>query len=229
MPRRGKKYIAAKKQIEPRAYGLTEAIELLKRIRYEKFNSSLEVSVDLNIDPRQPNQNVRGVVSLPHGTGKTVRILVLASAEKQKEAQEAGADYVGLEEAIARIEQGWVDYDVVVCTPDVMPRIARLGKILGPRGLMPNPKSGTVTTDMAKAVRELKAGKIEFRNDKTGVVHAAVGKMQFSTDALRENTIEFIKAVEALRPTSAKGNFITSIYLSTTMSPGILLDRSKLN
>lgn len=229
MPKRGKKYVAAKKQIEPRPYGLSEAIELLKRIRYEKFNSSLEVSIDLNIDPRQPNQNVRGVVSLPHGTGKAVRILVLASAEKQQEAQEAGADYVGLEEEIARIEQGWVDYDVVVCTPDVMPRIARLGKILGPRGLMPNPKSGTVTLDIAKAVRELKAGKIEFRNDKTGVIHAAVGKMEFPTSALRENTLEFIKAVEALRPANAKGNFITSIYLSTTMSPGILLDRSKLN
>jgi len=184
--------------------------------------------VDLNIDPRQANQQVRGTVTLPHGTGKTVRVLALVPPDKEKEAQAAGADYVGLDEYLSKIEQGWLDVDVVVCTPDVMPKVARLGKILGPRGLMPNPKSGTVAPDIARAVRELKAGKIEIRNDKTGVVHVPFGKTSFDTQKLRENAQEVLRTIESLRPAGVKGTYILSVYVSTTMSPSLLIDRNRL-
>ncbi|MCS7297090.1 MAG: 50S ribosomal protein L1 [Bacteroidia bacterium] len=228
MAHRGKKYLTALKSIESRPYPLTEAIEVLKKVRFERFDATFELAVDLNIDPRQANQLVRGTVTLPHGTGKPVRVLALVPPDKEKEALQAGADYAGLDEYLPKIEQGWLDFDVVVCTPDVMPKVARLGKILGPRGLMPNPKSGTVTPDITRAVKELKAGKIEIRNDKTGVVHIPIGKASFDTQKLRENAVEAIKAIEALRPQGVKGTYILSVYLSTTMSPSILLDRNRL-
>lgn len=228
MPRRGKKYLTAAQKLEKRAYPLLEAIDTLKKIRYERFDATFELAVDLNIDPRQANQIVRGTVTLPHGTGRTVRVLALVAPDKQAEAQAAGADFVGLEEYIAKIEQGWLEVDAVVCTPDVMPKVARLGKILGPRGLMPNPKSGTVSPDIGKAIRELKAGKIEIRNDKTGVVHVPIGKASFDTQKLRENAAEALKAVESLRPAGIKGNYILSVYLSTTMSPSVAIDKNRL-
>lgn len=228
MPKHGKKYLTALKKIEKRPYALPDAIELLKKIRFERFDATLELAVDLNIDPRQANQQVRGTVTLPHGTGKTVRVLALVPPDKEKEAQAAGADYVGLDEYLGKIEQGWLDVDVVVCTPDVMPKVARLGKILGPRGLMPNPKSGTVSPDISRAIRELKAGKIEIRNDKTGVVHVPFGKASFDTQKLRENAQEVLRAIEGLRPSGVKGTYVLSVYLATTMSPSILLDRNRL-
>ncbi|GIV22919.1 MAG: 50S ribosomal protein L1 [Bacteroidia bacterium] len=228
MARRGKKYLNALKSIEKRPYALAEAIETLKKVRYERFDATFELSVDLNIDPRQANQLVRGVVTLPHGTGKTVRVLALVAPDKQKEAEAAGADYAGLDEYISRIEQGWLDFDAVVCTPDVMPKVARLGKVLGPRGLMPNPKSGTVTPDIVRAIRELKAGKIEIRNDKTGVVHVPIGKASFDTQKLRDNAMEVLKTIESLRPSGVKGNYILSVYMSTTMSPSVAIDRNRL-
>ncbi|MCS6895640.1 MAG: 50S ribosomal protein L1 [Bacteroidia bacterium] len=228
MARHGKKYLTALKSIESRPYALTEAIETLKKVRYERFDATFELSVDLNIDPRQANQLVRGTVSLPHGTGRSVRVLALVAPDKEKDALNAGADYAGLDEYIPKIEQGWLDFDAVVCTPDVMPKVARLGKILGPRGLMPNPKSGTVTPDITRAIKELKAGKIEIRNDKTGVVHLPIGKASFDTQKLRENAIEALKAIESLRPAGVKGTYILSAYISTTMSPAILLDRNRL-
>ena len=228
MPRRGKKYLAAAQKLEKRPYPLLEAIEALKKVRYERFDATFELSVDLNIDPRQANQTVRGTVTLPHGTGRSVRVLALVAPDKEAEAQAAGADFVGLEEYITKIEQGWLEVDAVVCTPDVMPKVARLGKILGPRGLMPNPKSGTVSPDIGKAIRELKAGKIEIRNDKTGVVHLPIGKASFDSQKLRENAAEALKAIESLRPTGLKGNYILSVYLSTTMSPSVAIDRNRL-
>jgi len=228
MPKHGKKYLTALKKIEKRPYALPEAIELLKRIRFERFDATFEMAVDLNIDPRQANQQVRGTVTLPHGTGKAVRVLALVPPDKEKEAQAAGADYVGLDEYLSKIEQGWLDVDVVVCTPDVMPKVARLGKVLGPRGLMPNPKSGTVSPDISRAVRELKAGKIEIRNDKTGVVHVPFGKASFDTQKLRENAQEVLRAIEGLRPSGVKGTYVLSVYLATTMSPSILIDRNRL-
>ena len=228
MPKHGKKYLTALKKIEKRPYALPEAIELLKGIRFERFDATFEMAVDLNIDPRQANQQVRGTVTLPHGTGKAVRVLALVAPDKEKEAQAAGADYVGLDEYLSKIEQGWLDVDVVVCTPDVMPKVARLGKVLGPRGLMPNPKSGTVSPDISRAVRELKAGKIEIRNDKTGVVHVPFGKASFDTQKLRENAQEVLRAIEGLRPSGVKGTYVLSVYLATTMSPSILIDRNRL-
>jgi large subunit ribosomal protein L1 len=228
MPKHGKKYLTALKKIEKRPYPLPEAIELLKKIRFERFDATFEMAVDLNIDPRQANQQVRGTVTLPHGAGKAVRVLALVPPDKEKEAQAAGADYVGLDEYLSKIEQGWLDVDVVVCTPDVMPKVARLGKILGPRGLMPNPKSGTVSPDISRAVRELKAGKIEIRNDKTGVVHVPFGKASFDTQKLRENAQEVLRAIEGLRPSGVKGTYVLSVYLATTMSPSILIDRNRL-
>jgi len=228
MPKHGKKYLTALKKIEKRPYALPEAIELLKGIRFERFDATFEIAVDLNIDPRQANQQVRGTVTLPHGTGKAMRVLALVAPDKEKEAQAAGADYVGLDEYLSKIEQGWLDVDVVVCTPDVMPKVARLGKVLGPRGLMPNPKSGTVSPDISRAVRELKAGKIEIRNDKTGVVHVPFGKASFDTQKLRENAQEVLRAIEGLRPSGVKGTYVLSVYLATTMSPSILIDRNRL-
>ncbi len=207
---------------------LDTGIDLVKRSATAKFDESVDIDVRLGVDPRHADQMVRGTAALPHGTGKEVRVLVLTSEGKQAEAKEAGADYVGLDDYIEKIQkQGWVDFDVVIASPDVMPKVGRLGRVLGPRGLMPNPKSGTVTMDIANAVKDVKAGKIDFRVDKTGILHTAVGKASFSPEQLRENIEAFLREVLRLRPSSAKGTYVRSITLSSTMGPGIALDRSE--
>jgi large subunit ribosomal protein L1 len=211
------------------AYSLSKAAEILKDISYTKFDSSVDIDVRLGVDPRKADQMVRGVVALPHGTGKEVRVLVLCSPDKEAEAKEAGADFVGLDEYIQKIEQGWTDVDVIITMPTVMAKIGRLGKILGPRGLMPNPKSGTVTLDVGKAVKEVKAGKIDFKVDKFGIVHTSIGKVSFSPDKLAENAQEVINTLVKLKPSSAKGTYVRSIHLSSTMSPGVVIDKATVN
>ncbi|WP_106829730.1 50S ribosomal protein L1 [Parabacteroides pacaensis] len=207
-----------------KAYSLKEASALVKEITTTKFDASVDVDVRLGVDPRKANQMVRGVVSLPHGTGKQVRVLALCTPDKEAEAKEAGADYVGLDEYIAKIKGGWTDIDVIITMPSVMGKIGALGRILGPRGLMPNPKSGTVTNEIGNAVKEVKQGKIDFKVDKTGIVHTSIGKVSFTPDQIRENTKEFIATINKLKPTAAKGTYIKSIYLSSTMSAGIKID-----
>ncbi len=209
-------------------YALDEAIQLLKKTATAKFDESIEMAVNLGIDPRHADQAVRGTVSLPHGIGKAVRILVLTKGDKEAEAKGAGADLVGFDEYIKKIQEGWLDFDVIVATPDVMGEVGRLGKILGPRGLMPNPKSGTVTFEVAKAVKELKAGKIEFRVDKNGILHVSIGKASFDGQKLRENVLAFVDTVVRLKPSSSKGQYIKKVTISSTMGPGIQLDRSTL-
>ena len=203
---------------------LTEASELVKEITFTKFDASLDIDVRLGVDPRKANQMVRGVVSLPHGTGKQVRVLVLCTPDAEAAAKEAGADYVGLDEYIEKIKGGWTDIDVIITMPSIMGKIGALGRVLGPRGLMPNPKSGTVTMDVAKAVKEVKQGKIDFKVDKSGIVHTSIGKVSFSAEQIRENAKEFIATIIKLKPTTAKGTYIKSIYLSSTMSKGIKID-----
>lgn len=207
-----------------KTYTLMEAAEKVKEITFTKFDASLDIDVRLGVDPRKANQMVRGVVSLPHGTGKQVRVLVLCNPDAEAAAKEAGADYVGLEEYIEKIKGGWTDVDVIITQPSVMGKIGPLGRILGPRGLMPNPKSGTVTMDVAKAVKEVKQGKIDFKVDKTGIVHASIGKVSFTPDQMRDNAREFISTLIKLKPATAKGTYIKSIYLSSTMSPGVKID-----
>ena len=207
-----------------KAYKLSEAAALLKEITFTKFDASVDVDVRLGVDPRKANQMVRGVVTLPHGTGKTVRVLVLCTPEKEAEATAAGADYVGLDEYVDKIKGGWTDVDVIICTPNVMGKVGALGRILGPRGLMPNPKTGTVTMDVAKAVKEVKAGKIDFKVDKFGIVHTSVGKISFSPEQIVENASEVLNTIIKLKPAAAKGSYVKSIYLSTTMSPGLQID-----
>lgn len=212
-------------KIEPgKAYTLAEAAEKVKEITFTKFDASLDIDVRLGVDPRKANQMVRGVVSLPHGTGKQVRVLVLCNPDAEAAAKEAGADYVGLDEYINKIKGGWTDVDVIITQPAIMGKIGPLGRILGPRGLMPNPKSGTVTMDVAKAVKEVKQGKIDFKVDKTGIVHASIGKVSFTPDQMRDNAVEFINTLKKLKPATAKGTYIRSIYLSSTMSPGVKVD-----
>ena len=211
-----------------KAYSLKEASELVKEITTTKFDSSVDIDVRLGVDPRKANQMVRGVVTLPHGTGKQVRVLVLCSPEVETEALEAGADYVGLDEYIDKIKGGWTDIDVIITQPQIMGKIGALGRVLGPRGLMPNPKSGTVTPDVAKAVKEVKQGKIDFKVDKAGIIHTSVGKVSFSPVQIRDNVKEFVQTLIKLKPTAAKGTYIKSIYLSSTMSPGIKLDTKSL-
>ena len=216
---------AAYAKVEPhKAYKLSEAASLLKEITFTKFDASVDIDVRLGVDPRKANQMVRGVVTLPHGTGKTVRVLVLCTPEKEAEAQAAGADYVGLDEYVDKIKSGWTDVDVIICTPNVMGKVGALGRILGPRGLMPNPKTGTVTMDIAKAVTEVKAGKIDFKVDKYGIIHTAVGKVSFTPEQIVENAKEVINTIIKLKPSAAKGTYVLSIYLSTTMSPGLQVD-----
>ena len=216
---------AAYAKVEPhKAYKLSEAASLLKEITFTKFDASVDIDVRLGVDPRKANQMVRGVVTLPHGTGKTVRVLVLCTPEKEAEAQAAGADYVGLDEYVEKITGGWTDVDVIICTPNVMGKVGALGRILGPRGLMPNPKTGTVTMDIAKAVAEVKAGKIDFKVDKYGIIHTAVGKVSFTPEQIVENAKEVINTIIKLKPSAAKGTYVLSIYLSTTMSPGVQVD-----
>ncbi len=212
-------------KIEPgKSYTLAEAAEKVKETSFEKFDASLDIDVRLGVDPRKADQMVRGVVSLPHGTGKEVRVLVMCGPDAEAAAKEAGADYVGLDEYIQKIKDGWTDVDVIITQPSVMGKLGPLGRILGPRGLMPNPKSGTVTMDVAKAVREVKQGKIDFKVDKTGIVHASVGKTSFSAEAMRDNAREFINTLIKLKPATSKGTYIKSIYLSSTMGPGIKVD-----
>lgn len=223
----GKKYVAALAQVDrARAYGLEEAVELIKRIAFARFDETVELAIQLNVDPRKADQMVRGTVVLPHGLGKSKRVAVIASGEKMKEAEEAGADIVGGEDLVARIKDGWLEFDALIATPDMMRLVGPLGKILGPRGLMPNPKTGTVTFDVKTAVREVKAGRIEFRVDKTGVVHAPIGKLSFETPKLVENARALIEAVVGARPASAKGKYIKGVTISSTMSPGVKLDVS---
>ena len=209
-------------------YKLTEACALLKEVSYAKFDASVEVSVRLGVDPRKANQMVRGVVTLPHGTGKVTRVLVLCTPDKETEAKEAGADFVGLDDYIEKIKGGWTDVDVIICTPSVMAKIGAIGRILGPRGLMPNPKTGTVTMDIANAVREVKAGKIDFKVDKQGIVHAAIGKVSFTNEQIAENAVELINTIIKLKPQALKGTYVKSIYLSSTMSPGICIDSKSI-
>ena len=205
-------------------YALAEACGILKDITYTKFDSSVELSVNLGVDPRKANQMIRGVVSLPHGTGKVTRVLVLCTPDKEAEAKEAGADYVGLDEYIEKIKGGWTDVDVIICTPSVMAKIGAIGRILGPRGLMPNPKTGTVTMAVGNAVKEVKAGKIDFKVDKTGIVHAAIGKVSFSAQQIYENAAEVLNAISKLKPQSLKGTYMKSAALCSTMSAGIKVD-----
>ncbi|MBQ8779659.1 MAG: 50S ribosomal protein L1 [Alistipes sp.] len=216
---------AAYAKVEPhKAYKLSEAASLLKEITFTKFDASVDIDVRLGVDPRKANQMVRGVVTLPHGTGKTVRVLVLCTPEKEAEAQAAGADYVGLDEYVDKIKAGWTDVDVIICTPNVMGKVGALGRILGPRGLMPNPKTGTVTMDIAKAVTEVKAGKIDFKVDKYGIIHTSVGKISFTPEQIIDNAKEVVNTIIKLKPSAAKGTYVLSIYLSTTMSPGLQID-----
>ena len=207
-----------------KVYKLGEAAALLKDITLTKFDASVDLDVRLGVDPRKSNQMVRGVVTLPHGTGKQVRVLVLCSPDKENEAKEAGADYVGLDEYIEKIKGGWTDVDVIITTPNVMAKVGALGRILGPRGLMPNPKTGTVTMEVGKAVTEVKAGKIDFKVDKFGIVHSSVGKISFSAEQIADNVKEFMSMINKLKPTAAKGTYVQSIYLSSTMSPGLAVD-----
>jgi large subunit ribosomal protein L1 len=216
--------LASSKIENGKAYTLKDASTLVKEITLSKFDASVDVDVRLGIDPRKANQMVRGVVSLPHGTGKVTRVLALCTPDKEAEAKEAGADYVGLDEYIDKIKGGWTDIDIIITMPSIMGKIGALGRILGPRGLMPNPKSGTVTNDIGKAVQEVKQGKIDFKVDKTGIVHSSVCKSSFEADKIYENTKEFISTLIKLKPSAAKGTYMKSIYLSSTMSPGIKID-----
>ena len=225
MPRHGKKYLEALKQIETsRLYQPQEAVSLVKKINYVKFDPTLEVHMKLGVDPRHADQMVRGVAMLPAGTGKEVKVLVFAQGEKANEAEAAGADFVGLDDLIKQIEGGWLDFDVAIATPDVMGKVDRLGKKLGPRGLMPSPKAGTITFDLARTIQDVKAGRVEFRVDKTALLHIPAGKLSFSDDALMANLASVVDAVVRARPSGSKGTYVKSVVLSSTMSPSVRLD-----
>jgi large subunit ribosomal protein L1 len=224
---KNRKAVLAKYNPE-KEYSLADAAKVLKDITFTKFDSSVDLDIRLGVDPKKSDQMVRGVVSLPHGIGKTVRVLVLCTPDKQQEAKDAGADHVGLDDYIQQIEKGWTDIDVIICTPTVMAKVGKLGKVLGPRGLMPNPKSGTVTLEVGKAVKEVKAGKIDFKIDKQGIIHVSIGKASFSADAIRDNAAEMIQTLVKLKPASSKGAYFRSITLSTTMSPGITIDTNSV-
>lgn len=229
MAKRGKKYRQAAELIDnDMEYTIEEACDLVKKTKIASFNESVDIDLRLGVDPRHADQMVRGTVSLPHGTGKNVRVLALVNEAKEEEAREAGADFVGLDEYIEKIEDGWADIDVIIATPDVMGKIGKLGRHLGPRGLMPNPKSGTVTMDIADAVKEFKSGKIDFRVDKAGILHTSIGKAEFDANELRENAITFLQTIMKMRPSSAKGLYIRSAYMSTTMGPSIQISRSSI-
>lgn len=229
MAKRGKKYQQVAELIDrDMEYTIEEACDLIKKTKIASFDESVDLDLRLGVDPRHADQMVRGTVSLPHGTGKSVRVLALVNEAKQEEAKEAGADFVGLDDYIEKIEEGWAEIDVIVATPDVMGKIGKLGRQLGPRGLMPNPKSGTVTMDVADAVKEFKSGKIDFRVDKAGILHTSVGKISFEANEIRENLISFLQIILKLRPASAKGFYIRSAFLSTTMGPSIPISRSSI-
>jgi large subunit ribosomal protein L1 len=220
----GKKFRAAQAQVAERPYTIEEAVPLVQKVKYTKFDETVEMALRLGVDPKHADQMVRGTVVLPHGLGKTKRVLVIAGPDKQKDAADAGADVVGGEELVEKIQGGWMDFDAVVATPDMMRAVGRLGKVLGPRGLMPNPKTGTVTVDIAKAVREIKAGKVEFRVDKTGIVHAPIGKSSFAAERLVENAHALVDSVIKAKPSAAKGKYLKSVTLSSTMGPGVRID-----
>ena len=205
-------------------YTLDQASELVKDITTSKFDASVDLAIRLGVDPKNANEMIRGVVSLPHGTGKSLKLLAIVSSDKEEEAKKAGADYVGLDEYIDKIKNGWVNVDVIVTTPSIMPKLGPLGKVLGPRSLMPNPKTGTVTTDIGKAIKDIKGGKIDFKVDKTGIIHASVGKVSFTPDKIKDNANELIKTIVKLKPSSSKGTYVKSIYMSSTMSPGIAIE-----
>ncbi|UXP32829.1 50S ribosomal protein L1 [Reichenbachiella agarivorans] len=220
--------LAAEKYDKTQSYGIEEAAKLVKEITTTKFDASVDVDIRLGVDPRKADQMVRGVVALPHGTGKDVRVLVLCTPDKEQEAKDAGADHVGLDDYIKKIEGGWTDIDVIITMPTVMAKVGRIGRVLGPRGLMPNPKSGTVTLDVAKAVKEVKSGKIDFKVDKFGIIHAGIGKVSFTPQMIKENALELIHTVSKLKPASAKGTYMKGISLSSTMSPGITVDKGSI-
>jgi large subunit ribosomal protein L1 len=218
------KKASLEKLVKGKAYTLDEAVELVKEITFTKFDASVDIDVRLGVDPRKANQMVRGVVSLPHGTGKEVRVLAMVTPDKMQEAIDAGADFVGLDDYIEKIKGGWTDVDVIITMPPVMGKVGALGRILGPRGLMPNPKSGTVTMEIGKAISEVKQGKIDFKVDKFGIVHTSIGKVSFTPEKIKDNALEFVHTIVKLKPTAAKGTYIKSIYLSSTMSPGIQIE-----
>jgi large subunit ribosomal protein L1 len=225
----GKQYRSAVEQVQPQPYTLDAAVPLVQKIKFAKFDETVEVHMRLGVDPKHADQMVRGTVVLPNGLGKSKRVLVIAAGDKLREAEEAGADMVGGEDMVQKIQGGWVDFDAVIATPDMMRSVGRLGKVLGPRGLMPNPKTGTVTTDVAKAVKEVKAGKVEFRVDKTGIIHAPVGKVSFDTTKLIENAMTLIQAVVKAKPAAAKGKYVKSATICSTMGPGVSLDVTPFN
>ncbi|MFN3480579.1 MAG: 50S ribosomal protein L1 [Thermodesulfovibrionales bacterium] len=226
----GKKLKSAYEKFDNfKEYSLDEALKLIKELSYTKFDETVEMAFNLGVDPKKTDQVVRGTVSLPHGTGKKVRVLVFAKGEKEKEALEAGADYVGAEDLVEKIQKGWLDFDKAVATPDIMGLVGKLGKILGPRGLMPNPKLGTVTFDVAKAVREIKAGKVEYKTDKAGVVHVPIGKVSFDTDRLLENAKTVIDSITKAKPSTSKGKYMKKIVVSSTMGPGIKIDLNRIS
>jgi large subunit ribosomal protein L1 len=229
MRSRGKKYTAAKQQVPAKPHTIEEAVPLLQKVKYTKFDETVELSVRLGVDPKHSDQMVRGTVVLPHGLGKSKRVLVIAGVEKQREAKEAGADAIGGEELVDRILGGWTDFDAVVATPDMMRAVGKLGKVLGPRGLMPNPKTGTVTPDVTKAVQEIKAGKVEFRVDKAGVVHAPIGKTSFGTENLLANAHALVESVIKAKPPAAKGKYLKSVTVSSTMGPGVVIDTAHID
>ena len=229
MKKHGKKFTAAQAQVAAdRSYSIEEAMPLMQNVKYAKFDETVEVSLRLGVDPKHADQMVRGTVVLPHGLGKSKRVLAIAGGEKQKEAQDAGADVVGGEEMVEKIQGGFMDFEAVVATPDMMRAVGKLGKVLGPRGLMPNPKTGTVTTDIAKAVKEIKAGKVEFRVDKTGFIHAPVGKTSFATNSLVANAHALVDSIVKAKPAAAKGKYLRSVTLSSTMGPGIRIDTTTI-
>jgi large subunit ribosomal protein L1 len=229
MRSRGKNYKAAKQQVPVKPHKIEEAVPLLQKVKYAKFDETVEIAVRLGVDPKHSDQMVRGTVVLPHGLGKSKRVLVIANAEKQREAREAGADEIGGEELVEKINGGWMDFDAVVATPDMMRAVGKLGKVLGPRGLMPNPKTGTVTPDIARAVQEIKAGKVEFRVDKAGVVHAPIGKMSFAADRLIANAHALMDNIVKAKPAAAKGKYLKSVTMSSTMGPGVKIDTSHVD
>ena len=222
------KKLALEKIEDGRAYTIEEAAQLVKEITFTKFDASVDIDVRLGVDPRKANQMVRGVVTLPHGTGKDIRVLVLCTPDKVEEAKAAGADYVGLDEYIEKLKSGWTDIDIIITMPAIMGKIGALGRILGPRGLIPNPKSGTVTMEIGKAVKEVKQGKIDFKVDKFGIVHTSIGKVNFEAEKIMDNAREFMATIQKLKPSSAKGTYVKSVFLSSTMSPGIKLDLKSL-
>jgi large subunit ribosomal protein L1 len=224
----GKKFAAAKARVGTRAYGLADAMGLVREVKFAKFDESVDIAMLLGVDPKHADQMVRGTVVLPHGTGKSKRVAVIAAGDKAKEAQEAGADHVGAEDLVAKITDGFLDFEALVATPDMMRLVGKLGKVLGPKGLMPNPKAGTVTMDVGKAVREIKAGKVEFRVDKTSIIHASIGKTSFDKTKLEENASTFIRAVQRAKPAAAKGKYFRTVSISSTMGPGVVIDTASL-